>query len=243
MPLFTDRSYSVLVSGKIPSLEQVVFKNASHGGDTILPADFFSFFVRPAGIGNADFIYFYIQLGYLGSNLWFEAKTVFFDLYLLKNIPAEYFVAGFHIGQVQVCQHIGEEGQKGVSKHVPEVENPAVITGDKARTVHYIGLALKNRLNQLRILLRVIFQVGVLDYDHVAGCLPETGTEGCTLSLVSLMKKDSYRIAGHCPENLAGSIGGAIVNDNDFFVQSNSFDSGADLPDGLFFVVDWNDNG
>ena len=44
---------------------------------------------------------------------------------------------------------------------------------DEARAEHHVGPVFEDRLDQPRILGRVVFQVGVLHEDHVAGGVAE----------------------------------------------------------------------
>src|SRR5437660_12119956 len=50
---------------------------------------------------------------------------------------------------------------------MPEIEHPP-LAPQKARAEHRVRLSLENRAQQSAVLLRIVFQVGVLDDDHVS---------------------------------------------------------------------------
>ena len=71
---------------------------------------------------------------------------------------------------------------------VPEVEHAVRLAADEARAEHDVGLALEDRLHQPRVLARVVFEVGVLDDDHVAGRRGESRAQRGAFALILLMQ-------------------------------------------------------
>ena len=61
---------------------------------------------------------------------------------------------------------------------------------DEARAVDDVGLALDDRLDELGILRGVVFEVGVLDDDDLAGGVAEPGPQGRSLALVLVVEDD-----------------------------------------------------
>jgi len=110
------------------------FDNNPQGSDSIFPSDFFAFGIGSAVIGNAYFEYPHSQLGDFSCNFWFEAEAVFFDPDRLNNFPPESLVAGFHVGDVQICEHIREQSQDSISYAMPKVENPVSPTAHESGT-------------------------------------------------------------------------------------------------------------
>ena len=60
----------------------------------------------------------------LGGNLRLEAESVFLDFDRLDDSPAENLKASFHVGKVEISQHVGKQGQKPVADAVLEVKHP-----------------------------------------------------------------------------------------------------------------------
>ena len=53
----------------------------------------------------------------------------------------------------------------------------------KARAEHDVGAVLQYRIDELRILVGVIFHVGVLDDHEIAGRRSDPGSNGSTFAL------------------------------------------------------------
>src|ERR1700682_2706666 len=83
-----------------------VFQQAPETPDAILPTDFLSFFISAAPVSDAYFVDPQPPLRYFDGDLWFKTKAVLFEGDGLDNLPAEHFVAGFHVGQVDVGKAI-----------------------------------------------------------------------------------------------------------------------------------------
>jgi hypothetical protein len=58
--------------------------------------------------------------GEFGDNFWLNPETIFFYLNRLDKRSFERVVARFHVGQIEVRQHVRKECQKFVAGHVPE---------------------------------------------------------------------------------------------------------------------------
>ena len=121
---------------------------------------------------------------HLGRHLRLESEAVALEANSLDDLAAEDFVADLHVGQVQVGQHVREEREPLVRQRMPEIEDP-VLLADEPRAEDDVGLILDDRLDELGILRRVVFEVGVLDDDDLAGGVAEPGAERGALSLVA----------------------------------------------------------
>lgn len=89
--------------------KQVVFQNAVNGAEAVFPADFLAFFVGAAVIGNAYLIDAAACFSDLGGDFWLKAKAVFLNADRLDYLAAKGFVAGFHIAEVDIGQHIRQQ--------------------------------------------------------------------------------------------------------------------------------------
>ncbi len=99
---------------------KIVFDDAVERGEAVSPRYLFAFAVVTTVIRDWEFVDPASQLRYLRGNLGFKPKTVFFDGDLLEYIAPEHLVTRFHVGEVQVRQHIGKERQELITNRMPE---------------------------------------------------------------------------------------------------------------------------
>jgi hypothetical protein len=57
---------------------------------------------------------------------------------------------------------------------------------EEAGAKHHIGLPHENGFDQLAVIFRVVFEVGILDDHHVAGCDADAGAQGGALAAVAV---------------------------------------------------------
>ena len=87
-----------------------------YSAETILPAYFLAFLVSAAVVGDAHFINAdAFETSYFGSHLGFKAETLLLEKDALDNICPEQLVAGLHVGEVQVGEHVGQESEETVA--------------------------------------------------------------------------------------------------------------------------------
>ena len=68
--------------------------------------------------------------------------------------------------------HIGQQREKAVSHHMPEINHAMRPASQEAGAEHNVGTILENRCEKERVFVRVILQIGVLnDYDLACSCL------------------------------------------------------------------------
>src|SRR5436309_8936203 len=99
---------------------------------------------------------------------------------------------------------------------MPIVEDPVAFAA-KSGAINHVGLVLENRLDEKGVFGGVVLQVGILDQDHVARRLLESGPEGSSFAAVYRLVEDPH--PGPClqlVEDLTGPVGAAIVDDQDF---------------------------
>jgi len=59
----------------------------------------------------------------------------------LNHLAFEELIAGFHVRQVQVGEHVGEEGEEFVAQGMPEKQDAVRVAAHEARSVHDVRLA------------------------------------------------------------------------------------------------------
>src|SRR6266478_4974650 len=124
---------------------------------------------------------------------------------------------------------------------MPKIKHPMAFA-DKSRAVDHVRSILDDRLNEPRILGRGVFQIGVLDDDHVSGGMSESLPEGRPFTAIMFVKENSNLIARHLAENFAGPIGAAVVDQNDFLGDGHLAHALDRFTDPLFLVINGNDH-
>jgi hypothetical protein len=93
-------------------VSEIIFQDAPESTEAVAPVDFLSLGVSAAAVGNGDLVNGQALPGDLGSNLRFEAETVFLESDTLDHFALECFEAALHVGEVQIRKHVAEQRQK-----------------------------------------------------------------------------------------------------------------------------------
>ncbi len=149
--------------------EEVVLQDAVDGPHAIAPAYLLAILVGTAVVGDAHLIDAHLgDARYLGRHFGLEPETVLLQLERLHHAGIEELVAGLHVGEVEVGEHVAQEGEELVAYRVPEEENTVRIAPHEPRTEHHIGIALDDGFQQVVVFPWVVFEVGILNDDVVA---------------------------------------------------------------------------
>src|SRR5688572_30783828 len=110
---------------------------------------------------------------------------------------------------------------------MPEIEDAmAARRTEKTRTVHHIGAALENRLQEQRVFTRVVFEVRVLDDDDIAGRFANAAGDGGAFALIVRLQQHANTVAAiEFRENIPRAVGGAVVNDDQLFLHRREIDT------------------
>ncbi len=77
-------------------------------------------------------------------------------------------------------------------------------------------------LQQRGHVARVVFQVGILDDDHIAGGGLDAGVDGGAFALVALVEDGAYTPARFdALQELTGAVGGAVIHHHDLIGAAN----------------------
>src|SRR5918993_1875845 len=125
----------------------------------VFPGDLLPFLVAAAVISHTNLINPKprAHLGDLGGHLGLEAEPVALDVDPVDHVLAEHLVADLHVRQVQVGEHVAHGRQEPVAHRVPEVEH-AMRLPDEPAAVHDVGLAVEDGLEELAVILGVVFE-------------------------------------------------------------------------------------
>jgi hypothetical protein len=134
---------------------------------------------------------------------------------------------------------------------------PAVCA-EMAAAENEVGAAADDRLEELRIVGDVIFKIGVLDEEYVAGRRADPGADGVPLAVRPRLEDDfdpglpggragRARVSGtKRVHDLPRAVGRAALDDDDFLVHARNAlapHPAEEVGDGRRLVIDGNDDG
>ena len=142
----------------------------------------------------------------------------------------------------RVVEDVGDERQEPVADPVQE-EHVAALAGE-ARAVDDLRLARGAPGEQLRPVLGVVLEVGVLDQHEVAGDVLEPGADRRALALVALVRDTRTVLSRAGASTSLGAVGAPVVDDHDLEVdrQLDRAHPAHDLDHGVALVVDRHDH-
>ena len=117
----------------------------------------------------------------------------------------------------------------------------------KTRTVHGIGVSIKDRLDQFGVVLRVILQIRILDDGNVPGDVLKACSQRCAFASINGVVEHVHLLIVR-PLNLfeyfAGAVRRTIIYEKNLFFHTdvNGFDLPENLLQGRNLVVDWDNN-
>ncbi len=59
----------------------------------------------------------------------------------MDQFAAEDFVAGFHVGEVDIGEHVGSQGEGSVTHAMPVIEDSVIVGGEEPAAVDSVGEA------------------------------------------------------------------------------------------------------
>ena len=76
-----------------------------------------------------------------------ETKPVLLQMWnkIDDYLPPKYFVAGFHIGEVQVGEPVRKHRQEAIADIVPVVQHSVSLVTQKTAAVNHVGTIFDNR--------------------------------------------------------------------------------------------------
>src|SRR5215469_1118382 len=142
--------------------EQLIFKAITNEvvecAPAVLPADLFAFSVRAAMIDDRHFVDASAEFGDFDSHLSLDAEAIGVQMHALKEVARENLVAGGDIVDGDAGEQIADDGEQPV-KQESVVALHTMWTAMKAVAEDGVCVAFKNRLQQLRIIAGIVFEV------------------------------------------------------------------------------------
>ncbi len=74
---------------------------------------------------------------------------------------------------------------------MPEKKNPVRDSAHESRSIHDVGESVLDRLEKLGVLTGIVFQISILDDDHIPVHFSEATIESGTFALVFGLKEDA----------------------------------------------------
>src|SRR2546426_224141 len=98
--------------GPTGSVEESVPENKPQRGDAIFPADRFAFRIIAARVADRRLVEPIPATRQFGRQLRLDAEPVGLQLEDFDAFAFENFVAGFHVAEVEIADHVGEQREK-----------------------------------------------------------------------------------------------------------------------------------
>src|SRR5262249_4532546 len=199
-------------------IEQPVADDAEERLKSVFQTDLLALFVGAPRVADRDFVDppgWVAMPGDLGGHLRLKAEAVRFELQVGQHLAAEDLVAGLHVREIEVGEHVRQRGQGLVGHVVPEIQH-AMALADESRAINDVGPPLQDRLEQPRIFRRVIIQIGVLHQDALAGGVAEALPQRRALALVALLEEDADVAAFQLAQDAVRAVLAAIIDQDQF---------------------------
>src|SRR3990170_5831361 len=165
----------------IASVEQSEAEDTVEGGEAVPPGDLLPFGIGPAVVRDRHLVDPAAELGHLDRQLGLDPEPVRLEAETLEHVGPEDFVPDLDIAQVEIRDHVAEIREEPIPDVVPEVEDAVRPTMESVAEDN-VSLVFQDRLQQRRVVSRVILQIGILDDDDVAGHLLDGGADRCSLA-------------------------------------------------------------
>jgi hypothetical protein len=210
--------------------------------DAVPPADLLSLCIRTSGVRDADLEEAPVSAGHLGRDFGLETEAIFFDLDGLEHLSIERLVAGFHVGEVQIREHVRHRREETVAHVVPVVQDTVRTIRTEPASIDDIGSAVEQRGQQLAVFCRVVLEVGVLHHHEISSRLGEASPEGSAFAHVSRLLDDANSRIEDLASALDRAVSRPVVDDNHLGCVrgiKHSLDDGGNT--GFFVVTGDND--
>src|SRR5574341_180384 len=229
----------------IASVEQPEAEDAVEGDDAVPPSDLLPLGVRPAMVRDRHLVDPAAELGHLDRQLGLDPEPIRLKAETLEHVGPEDFVPDLDIAQVEVRGHVAEVGEEPIPDVVPEVEDAVRPTMESVAEDN-VGVAFQDWLEEPRVVLRVVLQVGVLDEDDVAGHVLDGGADRCSLAAIARVEEEVHLppvVATQSFQDLTRSVTRGVIHEDDLLVIRDRLNPLEEQFDRLPLIIDRNDDG
>src|SRR5947208_3596648 len=166
-----------------------IFQQAPLGPHSIFPSNFLSFFIGATPVTDADLVDSQSPFSNFDRDFRLEPKAILFDRDGLNHLPAKCLITGLHITEVDISEAVGKQSQNPVSYRVPEVQHAMGSAAKETRPINHISFALYERGKQCGIVLRIVFEIRVLNDHEITGSFLYPTPKRRTLTHVARLQK------------------------------------------------------
>jgi len=190
------------------------------------------------------------QAPHLRGDFGTELEPATGEGHAFEDVRAERLVRGRFVRNARAEKQIRDGGQRAVAHPVGPLHSAKVgglHFGKKARAIDDVSRAVDDGLQYLVIVAGVVFQVAVLDDDHLAGCPGDPGAHRRTFPDVRRrMVHDDIAAAEFPVQQHTGSIRRAIVDHDHLALaarrQRRGHNAANDFREDRPLVVDGDDD-
>lgn len=194
---------------------------------------------------DRDFDYFFSEFCDFGCDFRAEFKTHAIESDLVQKYFFKHFIAGRFIGNFGAIEKIGDDSDQH-SAQIEERPGISVVYLFKApRTIDNIRIAVFCCLKHNLVVIRIIFEIGVLDNDIVAGRVLEAGSQSKSFAVISILI-DHFVSVFNGFQFVSGSICRTVIYDYYLFFcfsKIGLFNFLDDFQDVVSFIENRNDYG
>src|SRR6185437_329393 len=169
--------------------KKIIFENAPDRVHAVAPADFFALQIGAAMVGNGHFENAQLHARHFRGDFRLETEPAFLDVHFLNHFPAKRFVAGLHVGEVQVGRHVGQGREKSIANRMPIIQHAMFLRADEPRAEYDVCLAFEHGADHAKVFRRIIFEVGVLNDDIRRSHAREPRPQSRAFALVHIVAK------------------------------------------------------
>lgn len=207
--------------------EKPVADNSVNRLQAMIPPNFLALGVGAAIVRNPNLVnpyalYFRNTCRKLGLDTKTRTSQIFGDL--ANMLSGKYLKPRFHIGKVEVSTYVRKCRKKRVPDIMPKIQNPPGLRAHKPRAVNYICSAREDGGEEHGVICRVVFQIGVLNKNNVAGCFLQSCFNRRAFPHISLEPNEfdsrltfDFRLSTF--DYSAAAVGGGVIYQNNLFFQ------------------------
>ncbi len=159
----------------------------------VLPPNLFALAVRSPRIADGHFENPAPASRELDGQFRLHVKRRALERNALQQIRPDHLVARLHVRQIQVAYEIAQKCQELVAQRVPEEKRAFVPARHEPRTKNRVRVLEQKHFHHLRQVVRVIFEVRVVDHHKLGVHIRQSGPNCGALAGIPLVAHPNPR--------------------------------------------------
>src|SRR6266542_6065469 len=127
------RAHRSLLSDASSSRQKAIAQQRHEHHKAVPPGDLLALVELASGVGNRYLVDTVAHAQDARSDLRIESRPWLAQLQWPRDVEGEWLVAGLHVGERRIEQHIAQQGQRLVAHAVPEIHR--LVLAQEARAV------------------------------------------------------------------------------------------------------------